>query len=242
MDAIQRIRRGCRKRGVKALVPYLYASFVRSRLPKSRTVVRYNGIESPVPVCPLDRVVPFYDPPWYTSDVPNYEDAEIGAIRTHCRRGDEVVIVGGGFGVTAVVAGRLVGPEGRVVVYEASRRGLRRTAGTIAHNGVEDRVTLEHAVVGEAVDPKGSTDGAEVLAPRELPDADVYEIDCEGAELAVLEGMEATPDTVVVEAHAHLGAPRADVEDALVEHGYEIAETVDKDLEGLAVLVGTRPD
>ena len=40
-----------------------------------------------------------------------------------------------------------------------------------------------------------------MVPPTALPEADVYEIDCEGAETFILKQMTARPGTVMVETH-----------------------------------------
>lgn len=222
---------------VKCFIPRLYTSLIRDYLPKTRKVIRYNGIESPVLVCPLDPVVPYYQPPWYLSHTPGYEDAEITALRDHCESGDDVVIVGGGFGVTAVVAAELVGGDGSVTVFEGSYEGFQRTNETIAHNGVEDQITVNHAIVGISVSMKSESRDAPTISASELPDGNVFEIDCEGAEVDVLTQMEVRPRIIIVETHGQFGVNREEVADIIISMGYEIIKAVDKDIEGLTVLI-----
>jgi tRNA A58 N-methylase Trm61 len=52
--------------------------------------------------------------------------------------GDDVVIVGGGWGVTAVTAAREVGPEGSVTVYEPNVECYRKCEKVVAANGAAD--------------------------------------------------------------------------------------------------------
>ena len=59
-------------------------------------------------------------------DIVNYEQTLIDALRSQIRIGDRVTIVGGGEGVTAVVAAKAVGEKGSVVVcFEGNSWNVR---------------------------------------------------------------------------------------------------------------------
>jgi hypothetical protein len=62
----------------------------------------------------------------------------------------------------------------------------------------------------------------------------VLELDCEGAELAILRALpEATaPDTVVVETHPHLGVTEDAVREALDGSGYRVEERATAGVQG----------
>lgn len=221
-------------------VSYLYANFLRDFFPTERTAVRYNGVESPVEVCVFDPYVPEYDSPWHADDIPDYEDEEVTGLHRHVSEGDTVLVIGGGFGVTSVVAANEAGESGSVVTYEAAENCVERVERTVRHNDVADQVDVNHAIVSEPIDLRGDPGDAGIVSPSELPDADVVEMDCEGAELEILREMEITPRTVLVETHAQFGAPRDRVLAVLEERGYRIESVVDKDWEGVHHITAVR--
>ncbi len=132
---------------------------------------------------------------------PDYERQFVALLRTYVEVGDDVVVVGGGLGVSSVAAARRAGESGGVVTYEASRSEAERAARTVELNGLEDRVEVRHAIVGSRGDLRGSADGAEIVQSDELPACDVLALDCDGAELAILEALTERPSLLVVEHH-----------------------------------------
>jgi hypothetical protein len=118
---------------------------------------------------------------------PDREAACGDALCRHAERGDEVVVVGGGRGLTTVIAARMTHFEGSVTVYESNSTMLETLRRTIEVNRVADLVTTVHAAIGsvseQAEELFGPGDG-ERLDPSALPECDVLEMDCEGAELA----------------------------------------------------------
>lgn len=180
-----------------------------------RTVV-YNGV-----------AVPTTAPEEGRDYRPAFEQGTSGALRREVRRGDDVVVVGGGRGITTVVSARKAGSEGSVTTYEANSEMLETLRRTVRVNCVADTVTVEHAAVGpvseQAESMFGPGDG-ERLEPSAIPACDVLELDCEGSEIEVLEGMDCRPRVVVVETHAPLGVPPADVAAVLEARGYEITD------------------
>lgn len=199
-----------------------------------RTVV-YNGVGIPT-------VTPEKERDYW----PEFEDGTSGALRRRVRRGDDVVVVGGGKGITSVVAARMTHFEGTVTTYEANSDMLATLRRTVEVNRVADLVTLEHAAVGPVSDRSveifGPSDG-DRLDPADLPPCDVLELDCEGSELDVLRGMECRPRVVVVETHEPLGVPSEDVSEVLEEKGYRIVNRVAAGMnDELEVLTAVRED
>ena len=185
--------------------------------PPPRTVV-YNGVG-----------IPTVEPEKERDYRPEYENGTSEALRRRVCRGDDVVVVGGGRGITTVIAARMTHFEGTVVTYEANSDMLATLQRTVEINRVADLVTLEHAAVGpvsdRAVEIFGPSDGHR-LAPADLQPCDVLEVDCEGSELDVLRGMECRPRVVVVETHEPLGVPSEDVSNVLETIGYRIVNRV----------------
>ena len=199
----------------------LYRDHVRPRLP-GRPVV-YAGLPAAPEVKAGDRWVPEGWVPHDVADAPGYEATLVAELRRHVRPGDRVVVVGGGAGVTAAAAALAAGPDGRVRVFEGSATCARDVARTAALNGVGDRVAVEHAVVAGGSHVYDGHPGRPV-APADLPACDVLELDCEGAEVAILEGLAVRPRVLLVETHGVYGAPTDRVL-ALVERlGYDATD------------------
>lgn len=156
---------------------------------------------------------------------PDHENTVVAALRRRVCRGDRVVVVGGGWGTTTVVAARMTHFEGDVTTFEPSSKMLETIRRTIRANRVGDVVTVEHAAVGSVSDSSerifGSADG-ETLPPEELPECDVLDLDCEGAELEILRGIEFRPRLITVEVHPHLGCSHDEVESRLADLGYDV--------------------
>jgi hypothetical protein len=171
--------------------------------------------------------VPSVEPEAGRDYYPGHEMTSIPSLRRHVRRGDSVVVVGGGWGTTTVVAARMTHFEGEVTTFEASSEMLETIERTLAVNRVADLVTVEHAAIGSVPDSNeqyfGPADGAS-LPPTAVPECDVLELDCEGAELEILRALDVSPRTIVVEIHPHLGSPREDVVATLADQGYEIED------------------
>lgn len=193
----------------------------------------------------LDTLVPWWtpydNPMWGTWD--EYESEAVAALRETVTAGDTVVVVGGGRGVTAAVSADRVGPDGEVIVYEGSPRMAGIASETLAVNGVADRTTVQQAVVGPAVKVAGDTDGVTRHDPDSLPACDVLELDCEGAETAVIRGLEIRPRAIVVETHGHLGSDEATVRAALSDRGYRVtARRAQDESREIIVLTAVRED
>lgn len=165
----------------------------------------------------LDRLCP-----WRSPARPHYEWALVNGLHRHVRPGTHVVIVGGGWGVSAVHAARHTGSAGQVTVYEGARRQVEHCRETMRHNGVADRVTVHHALVGPAVDLHGAPDGAAQVAPESLPPCDLLALDCEGAETEILRGLSHRPRVLLVETHGLFGAPSDAIWHLLEERSYTV--------------------
>lgn len=201
-------------------------TYVRPYTPTREVTVRLNGVEVPIDRSPLDTNVPGYEPALPTKQNPQYEDAEVHGLRAYCRDSDRVVVIGGGLGVTAIVAARCVGSNGCVRAYEPSEVAVRVARRAIEWNECEDRVQIVNAAV-EGLQHSCFTYrmpvGVTTVRACDLPDADVYEIDCEGAETDILEKMTVLPRVILVETHGNHEA----VVQILEARGYVIDSIVD---------------
>ena len=154
-------------------------------------------------------------------------------------RGDHVVVVGGGEGLSPTAAAQATGPEGYVDIYEASKRHAEWLEETLELNVVAGHSSIHHAVVGEALDVMGEIGEPNLIDPLDLLVGDVLELDCESAELAILSNLSRYPETVVVETHPRFDAPTDAVRDVLSEAGYEIVQSEPEPVAG-DILVATR--
>jgi hypothetical protein len=183
--------------------------------------------------------------PWHTTDEPGYEEAIVRGIREYVAEGDTVTIVGGGWGVSTVMAAKEVGSGGTVVTFEGAGEQVDNVTETVRLNGVHDSVTVRHATIGRAVHLRGKSDGGEQLTPTELPECDVLVSDSEGAEIEILQDMNIHPNTIIVETHGWFGASEDEVREVLNDSGYhvvsrDVAETRVRDYcekKGVFVLV-----
>lgn len=185
--------------------------------------VRFNGVPTGRRTRLLDLVVTRA----WTPDVRSnllYESALVAGLRAHVCTGARVVVVGGGHGVTAVVAALAAGPDGHVDVYEAGDEMLPRIGRTLAASDVTGRTDVHHAIVGAAHGVYGDTT-ASVVPPDALPMCDVLMLDCEGAEREILLGLQHRPRVLLVETHGFLGAPTADIHRLVETLGYAVARS-----------------
>jgi hypothetical protein len=166
----------------------------------------------------------------HSFNVLDFNDGLVSSYEKLATSGDKVVIIGGGYGVTAVRAARIVGEAGHVTIYEGGREQIEVVDKTIELNGVSALCETSHAIIGEEKVLYGNSDGADRIPPGELPDCDVLEMDCEGSELQILENLDIRPETLIVELHPkqysdNIYKPL----DKVREMGYELTHLVGQD-------------
>lgn len=168
----------------------------------------------------LDTIVPITPPPSKGGhrNEPKYEAALVDALRNEVQSGDDVVIIGGGIGVSSVVAARAAGPLGSVVTFEGAASQLNYLQETLILNGIRN-VSCRHAIVGIAKHLEGNPGGADTIAASNLPECDVLAMDCEGAEREILSELGIRPRTVIVETHGNL----ASVTSYVKKMGYKVS-------------------
>lgn len=178
----------------------LYNQYLRGLLPKSEEYACKNGIKVSRRRW-LDTQVPWSVPPVGN---PDHEKVYVEMIREYVEEDQTVAVVGGGWGVSTVVAAQIVGPGGEVVCYEGSERMSERTERTVALNNVADWTTVEHAIVANDVrlGGSGNAGSASVVPADELPASDVLLIDCDGCEMSLMGDTQFDADTIIVEHHA----------------------------------------
>ncbi|GJD99391.1 FkbM family methyltransferase [Methylobacterium isbiliense] len=233
--------------GVAAKVAaVLYDRSLRRLLPRAEPVL-YAGLPTGLHRAWGDRWLPAA---LVRQDMPDFEHGLVTALRAAVRPGDAVTVIGTGNGITTAVAALAAGEAGSVTCYEGDPGGIAATARTLAANGVSARVRLHHAVVGAPIRVYGAAPSRTVVPPEDLPPADVLELDCEGAEVPILERMTIRPRVVAVETHGCYGAPSGRVRALLERHGYAVSDLgfAEPQMErhcregDIRVLVGARPE
>jgi hypothetical protein len=135
-----------RKKGFVSLIkegtPFIYDRHIAPRLPKTG-YAKYNGVSVKAARC-FDSILP-----WRNPNRPHYESGLISGLNEHVCKGDNITIVGGGWGVTTVKAGQNAGESGKITVYEGSLSEIDKIMNTIAKNNVFDRTNVMHAIVGQ---------------------------------------------------------------------------------------------
>jgi hypothetical protein len=126
-------------------------------------------------------------------------------------------------GVTTVYAARAAGPKGHVTVYEASEDRFFDLKKAIDFNDVDCHVETVHGLVGSEVKVYGESTGQRIR-PSNLPDCDVLELDCEGAEQQILSNLGIRPRNILVETHGFRGSPTTEVERLLTDFGYAVTD------------------
>jgi len=143
----------------------------------------------------------------FLGDIPEYESGLVEGIQRNIRSNDNVLVIGGGVGVVTSLAALQSSPNGRVTCYEGSKKEALLVRRTAEINAVANRVTVIHAVVGEALHVYGAQPNEKPVSAVDLPPCDVLIMDCEGAELNILRQMSLRPRVILVEAHGAYGAP-----------------------------------
>jgi hypothetical protein len=193
---------------VNEILQAVYDSTIREYLPRKIKV--YNGVALNIGRMFDANIVD-----------PDYKQGTNGAIRSYCRHDDHVIVIGGGLGVSAVVAAH---NADSVTVYEGGIEIAERVRETTRLNKVEDTVIVSEAIVAEDHDVYGEAVTDKIVSPVDLEECDVLEMDCEGAEVPILEKIEIEPRVIIVESHPKFDASPEDVRSLLTEHGYEIVD------------------
>lgn len=158
------------------------------------------------------------------SDIPTYESGSVKALKSAVRKGDKVVVIGGGYGVTAVWAARLTGSHGCVLCLEGSADRATDVRIAARQNAVADRIEVVNAVVGEKVSLFGDGRTGPNMRPEELPECNVLEMDCEGSEVSIIESMVVRPRDIIVETHGFHGAKTSKVKRLLENLSYDVTD------------------
>lgn len=206
---------------IEKLFWHAYRLTLRPLLPAAAPVF-YHGIPVGIDRKVLDGLFPAYRQ--HLTDTPLYEDALVRGIEAKVQPGDHVTVVGGGYGVTLALAAMAANPGGRVTCYEASASAIGYCRETLKRNGVEQHVTLKHAIVSKSFNLYGKGFSDTIVDPASIAACDVLELDCEGAELDILRGLTIRPRTILVETHGVYGSSTGDVADQLKQMGYAVTD------------------
>jgi methyltransferase FkbM-like protein len=228
---------------------FVYRRSIRAYLPEGLPAV-YSGVATAYNRKWGDEWVPSFLVPREAQDRPLYEDTLVRGLNTHVRMGDRVIVVGGGSGVTSVVAALAAGPTGRVQCFEGSAEMIPLIEKTIARNRMQTRISVHPAVVGPLIEVYGGAPNANQVEPNELPQCDVLELDCEGSELSIIKNLSYRPRVILVETHGLYGSPTEKVSSLLQECGYIVtnmglAEPTDEEFcskHDIQILCGIDPN
>lgn len=209
-------------RYIKDEIAKQYQAYVWARLPKMAD----HGVRNTVKVAEFERRLFDSIVPWYTpSNIPDYKQPNVTQVRNRVRPGDTVTVIGGGQGVTSVVAARQTGPDGSVIIYEGSKERALRIQESLNLNDVTDICEVRAAIVGSGLSVEGAESTTRIPAD-ELSPVDVLEMDCEGAEIDILRELTIRPRVIIVESHHEMAFSPYDSEDdlwkALEDLGYDV--------------------
>lgn len=188
---------------------YIYNQ-VREYLPKKWGVV--NGVSV--------RTFRLFD---QKDTQPYRKNGLYDAIREHVRPTDSVIDIATGRGISATIAGR----SGKVVdSYEASYTMIQIARETINHNKVSDNVYIHHELVGTKGKLFAGLHAKTKLPVKDLPNRTVWILDCDGAEIEIIDKMlqrEQIPRVLIVESHPDHNARPEDIEFYMLRIGYDIS-------------------
>jgi len=153
---------------------------------------------------------------------PDYETALVRGLNRYVKDGDKIVIVGGGKGVTTCIASIRAGIHGAVICYEASRESYKRIKKTLSYNSVPGNIDVINKCVGEPISVWGHFNDEDIIASAELPECDLLELDCEGAEKKILKEMTIRPDIILIETHGLYNSSTDEIEELLKDLDYKI--------------------
>ncbi|WP_251979419.1 hypothetical protein [Salinibacter ruber] len=154
---------------------------------------------------------------------PHYEGKIVHAIKKCVSISDDVVILGGGVGVSTVHVDRMLSGRGSIHVFEPSDFMIDIHQRTMKINDVKTNIKIEKKVVSYLKKPWGPSD-ASTIQPEDLPKGDVLICDIEGAESDVLPSLK-NYETIIVETHGKLGSPTKLIDELLRDNGYSVRNT-----------------
>lgn len=215
-------------------IAFGYRKTVRRVLP---TVGYYRKADIPIAE---RRLLDFLFPGLPFQDDPDHEAATIPQIKEHVKTGDDSLVIGAGSGVTSVIHAKQTTDEGSVVAYEAGVLRAEAARDTIALNDVGSWCDVRTGLVGPAVqiDQYGEPGVSPWISYDDLPECDVLELDCEGAEKDIVNNLPVSPRVIIVEVHPFLNCYPHEIRSALNSQGYTVINKIDSP--GMPVLTAVR--
>ena len=195
---------------------------------QSRKIAMFNGIAV--------RGVSLYSK---VELFPEHEAELMSAIRNYIKSGENVLVIGGGTGASTVAVAHQVGVKGTVKTYEGNKNSVDVVNDTINLNKVEDRVSVKHVIVEKPIHLMGFVGEAPTLLAKDFPASDVLVMDCEGAELPILQNLTIKPRLIIVETHPMFDSPEEKIIELLKNLNYEIISN-DLRQESLEILSAIR--
>jgi hypothetical protein len=153
---------------------------------------------------------------------PDHEAELISAIRNYIKSGENVLVIGGGSGASTVAVAHQVGIKGTVITYEGNKNSVSVVNDTINLNKVEDRVSVKHVIIEKPIHLMGFIGKAPTLLAKDFPACDVLVMDCEGAELPILQNLIIKPRLIIVETHPMFNSPEEKIIELLKNLNYDI--------------------
>jgi hypothetical protein len=131
---------------------------------------------------------------------PNNEGGMVNCHKQLTRLNDQVCVIGGGKGISAVHAWWLsaVPP----IVFEGSAHQCKILLAVFERNNVIAEV--HNRIVGTPFNVYVGTRGTPMPHMEDIPECDVLDLDCEGAEVEILEHIKARPRVLIIELHPWL--------------------------------------
>ena len=150
----------------------------------------------------------------FTADKRDYKQGLMSAIIEGVEDGDHVDLVGFGRGVSTVRT--FDAGAKHVTAYEAAEEMIALARNTVDVNRpFGSRLTVEQAVVGDPIELYGDHSNANIKEPKNLCNADVLILDCEGSERSIIENLGSYPNTIICETHPERGIPTDNVLDVI---------------------------
>ena len=182
----------------------------------------------------------------FTNHVPSImvdkKNVNIKMIKKYVRYNDYVTVIGGGYGLTAMFAAKGAGPDGKVTIYEADSKSISTVKKTLEMHNVIERCEIIHAIIADAYELISDGETGDVIHPSEINQCDVLEMDCEGAELNIIQNLEIRPRNLIIEQHhwkasSPYSSPHI-IPEILSNYGYNV-EVKDANIEN-KIVVATR--
>lgn len=179
------------------LASSFWRNTIRPHMPKVNG--KYNGVD-----VPAYRLGDYR----FTSERPvrpNYEKHLIEAVKSTVTEGDNVVVIGGGAGVSSYYAAKS-SKTGKLIIFEASEDKAELVKKTLSDNGITE-FDVVHGLFYEAKSVRGELGSSSVLTAKDIPSCDVLVMDCEGAEKKIVEDLDNWPEKIIVETHGCFDSP-----------------------------------